>query len=103
MSQAAQPSSSSDMSAVAKRGHSVIWTHFERTAWQTGKNGVKIAKCLQCEHSPFQLNNGTTNSLWRHLENEHRDIFREMDSENKRKKARVEVDIYISNLDDPGY
>src|SRR5215469_5355787 len=87
------PSSSSNISSATKRSLSLVWTYFEKVTWQTGKNGLKTARCLLCEHPLFQLKNGTTNSLWRHLELAHRNLYNIIYSEQKQKRARLEVNI----------
>jgi hypothetical protein len=91
MSQPSIDQLSLTLSAADRRSYSTIWKHFKKITWQTGKNGTKTAKCMLCEHPIFRLTNGTTNSLWRHLEIDHRDIFKKTESEQKRKKARTEV------------
>lgn len=79
------------ITAADKRSHSVIWNSFERITWQPGRKGTKTAKCQRCDHPTFRLTNGTTNSMWRHLEIAHPDAYRETDSKQKKKRARTEV------------
>jgi hypothetical protein len=69
----------------------MVWQSFTKVTWETSKKGVKTAKCLHCDHAVFQLPNGTTNSLRRHLEVEHPETYLEIEAEQRRKRARTEV------------
>jgi hypothetical protein len=87
----AQPRSHDAITVANNRSRSTVWRSFEKVTWQTSKKGVKTAKCLHCDHAAFQLPNGTTNSLRRHLEVEHPEIYRETEAEQRQKRARTEV------------
>jgi hypothetical protein len=71
---------------------SFVWNYFEKV-------DVKSAICCQCDKRKSNIDStvnrfGNTTNLWRHLENEHTDIFKQAKGnaeEDKLKQSTISI------------